>query len=294
MRKELDLKKWAYVLLTTIFIFTMTVVPSAAPPSAVRAQEGPPRVAGTSKAFLPMILKPAWLYIPLLRFMEPILEDTFDTGPGDWEMVFRKDPKDGWFEHWQDRYLAIVRDNSAMIIASPGWRPSGDFKVEVDGKHKEPRNKTFNGLGLAFDATDDWNGYYALMIAAGAAQHSWALVRFRNTRAKYLTNKGYRGGPTSMRNYTGWNRLMVIRIGDTIRVYNNGSKLPNGTVVDTTYGPAGLVGVVATSYEFDKGRIEYDNFKLTPLYEEDIVEYEDQGMENAVYEFDTPALDLHK
>ncbi len=280
-------KKQSSYVLIAICMLVMVAIPASAPPNAVRAQEG-----GEHKVYLPLILKPSWVFFPIIQFIEPIRREEFSTDPG-WEMMFIKEPKDGFFEHWRDRYLGHIRDNAGMMITSPLWRPAGDYMLEVDGKHKAPLKKSFNGLGLAFNGTDDWQDYYALMIGAGGAQHFWAVVRFENTRARYLTNGGYRGGPSSMRNWDDWNRLMITMIDGVITAYNNGSRLANGQAEARHYAPHRLVGLVVTSYEFSNGLIEFDNMQLTPLYEDDVDEIEGQVVETEAYEFDTPALDLH-
>jgi hypothetical protein len=101
----------------------------------------------------------------------------------------------------------------------------------------------------------------------------------------------------SMKNHSGTNRLMVTRIGDTIKPYCNGSALPLGDgrpyVVDSRYGPNRLVGVVVTSYEFSYGEVDFDNFELTPLYEGDTDQYIGEDVEIEPYEFNTPPLQLH-
>jgi hypothetical protein len=277
------LKKWSYPVLTVVCIVSMISLPASAPPAAVRAQE-----PLAHKAFLPWIREAAWLYMPFIRYMEPILFDDFEDEDPVWEVSLLKDPTDGFFEHLDGKYAGHIQDNSAVMVSTPGWRPSGDFKLEVDGRHLEPDKKSFNGLGLAFSADDAWTGFYAMIIAAGSAQHFWAVVRFelvgtRNYKAKALTNRGYRGGPMSMKNHSGTNRLMVTRIGDTIKPYCNGSALPLGDgrpyVVDSRYGPNRLVGVVVTSYEFSYGEVDFDNFELTPLYEGDTDQYIGEDVE---------------
>jgi hypothetical protein len=90
---------------------------------------------------------------------------------------------------------------------------------------------------------------------------------------------------------------MIVRIGDTIRPYNNGSALPTGSgrtyVVDDRFGPGGLVGLVLTSYEFSNGEIDFDNFQLTPLYEEDFDEYTNTSVEVEPSELNILPMNLH-
>ena len=297
------MKKRTYVLMTVICVVSMVSLPAGAPPSTVRAQPvGGAQEPGEFKIYLPWIRSTAYIFIPFINFIEPILLDNFeDTDPA-WEAKLLKDPKDGFFEHLNGKYAGHIQDNSALMVASPGWRPRGDFKLEVDGRHLDPDKKSFNGLGLAFSADTEWTGFYTMIIAAGAAQHFWAVVRFRQRserdyRANVLTNGGYRGGPGSMKNYSGTNRLMVTRIGDTIKPYCNGRALPVGDgdpyVVDSSFGPNRQVGVVVTSYEFSYGEVDFDNFQLTPLYGDDIDEYIGENAEIAPYVFDTPPLNLH-
>jgi hypothetical protein len=224
------------------------------------------------------------IFLPLIKAWQDVWFDDFADLDPVWEYrLLKEDPKDGFFEHLGGKYAAHIRDNSALMIATPWWRTPGDFKLEVDGRHLDPDKKSFNGLGLAFSADDDWTGFYSMIIAAGAAQHFWAVVRYEKApsgryKAEMLTNNGYRGGPTSMKNYSGTNRLMIVRIGDTIRPYNNGSALPTGDghfdVQDNHYGPNRVVGLVVTSYEFSNGEIDFDNFELTHLYNEDPETYD--------------------
>jgi hypothetical protein len=294
------LRKWTWLVITVVSIVSMISFPASTSPNAVRAQE-----PSTHRAFLPAIRTPSWLYIPLVRYMEPILFDDFQDQDPQWQQFLLKDPTDGWFEHLNGKYAAHIDDNSAVMVASPGWRPLGDFKLEVDGRHLGPDKKSFNALGLAFSGDDDWSGFYGMMIAAGSVQHFWAVVRFtqqpneRDVLAKALTNNGYRGGPNSMKGHAGSNRLMVVRIGDTIKPYCNGRSLPVGDgrryVVDSTYGPNRQVGVVVTSYEFSDGEIDFDNFELTPLYGADPDEYtppEAVIETNDEIEIDMPVLDI--
>lgn len=262
------MKKRNYVWVIMVCIVTMLGFPASAPSTVVSAAE-------------PFNNQ---LFLPLIEVWEEIWFDDFgDPNDPAWEYRLLKDPKDGWFEHLNGMYAAHIRDNAALMIATPNWRTPGDFKLEVDGRHLSPDKKSFNGLGLAFSADDDWNGFYSMIIAAGAAQHFWAVVRFeRRTptrfKAHMLTNNGYRGGPTSMGNYSRTNRLMIVRIGNVIRPYNNGSALPTGGgkfhVEDSHLGPNGLVGLVVTSYEFSNGEIDFDNFELTHLTDEDPYAYD--------------------
>jgi hypothetical protein len=292
------LKNWTYVLLTVACIVAMLSFPASAPPNGVHAKEATEFEAQTS-----WLDATGGLYMPFFSFVEPIRFDGFSNEQDPvWEYRLLKDPKDGFFEHLNGKYAGHIQDNSALMVATPGWRPRGDFKLEVDGRHLDPDKKSFNGLGLAFSGDDEWTGFYTMIIAAGAAQHFWAVVRFwqrssgRDYSVDILTNDGYRGGPGSMKNYSGTNRLMIVRIGDTIKPYNNGRALPVGDadpyVVDATYGPNRLVGLVVTSYEFSYGEVDFDNFELTPLYGEDPDEYVPDGAQSEPYESDAPTVIL--
>ena len=98
-----------------------------------------------------------------------------------------------------------------------------------------------------------------------------------------------------MRSHDGTNRLMVVRIGDTLKPYCNGVALPVGDarpyVVDGTLGP-GQVGVMVTSYEFAWGDMDFDNFELTPLYDQDPGTYVPENAEGEADESSTILLDL--
>ena len=293
------MKKWTYLLMTVACIVSMMSVPASAPPNTVRAQE-----PGEYKIYVPWLRTTAYIYMPFVNFIEPILFDDFEDQDPAWEYELLKDPTDGFFEHLNGKYAGHIQDNSALMVSSPGWRPRGDFKLEVDGRHLDPDKKSFNGLGLAFCADTEWTGFYSMIIAAGAAQHFWGVVRFdkrpnrdRDYSATIITNSGYRGGPGSMKNYSGTNHLMIVRIGDTIRPYNNGRALPTGGgktyVRDSRYGPNRQVGLIMTSYEFSYGEIDFDNFQLTPLYGDDIDEYLTETSVSEEEESEILPMNLH-
>ena len=135
----------------------------------------------------------------------------------------------------------------------------------------------------------------------GFAQHFWAVVEFENTRATYLTNSGYRGGTNFMRAWDNWNSLEIRVIDGEIHAFCNDKWLPGGSEPGPHLADDQLVGLVVTSYEFSNGEVEFDNFKLTPLYPGD-PDYEETiarrealaALEtNGEVEFDTPPLDLH-
>ena len=297
-RRYSDLKNRTYVWLTVSCIVAMLSFPASAPPTGVYAQK-----AVEFEERTPWLSATDGIYMPIFSFIEPILSDDFSHAENPvWEYKLLKDPKDGFFEHLNGKYAAHIQDNSGLMIATPGWRPRGDFKLEVDGRHLDPDKKSFNGLGLAFGANNEWTAFYTMILAAGAAQHFWAMVRFEKTpRGRYstnmLTNDGYRGGPGSMKNYSGTNRLMIVRIGDKIWPVNNGRSLPTGGgknyVRDNRFQSNQLVGLVVTSYEFSYGEIDFDNFKLTPLYNVDPDTYVPEETVSEQYEFDTPPLNLH-
>jgi hypothetical protein len=263
------------------------LVPAKVPQATVQAQAGPQAEYQ--------------YYFPLIGMSQHERVEQFRMDPN-WPMNLLKDPKDGYFEH-SDETQSLwghVTDNSALMVTWPGWRTYGDYKIEVDARHVGPLHKSFNGLGLVFNATDEFKHFYALMLAMGAAQNFWSLVRFENTRAFYETNDGYRGGPGFMKDWDGWNELEVRVIDGEINVYCNNKWLPGGMADGTKYLVEGrLVGLVATSYEFDNAIVEYDNLRLTPLkpgdpdYEE-VIQMREARAALGALEFDTPALDLHR
>ena len=166
----------------------------------------------------------------------------------------------------------VISDNSARAVIAPrlpGWRPLGDFKLEVDARFTS--DEWQNGLGLAFGGNDDWSEYYAFMLSFNFEQHYWTVARFKDNSTTYLTNGGWRGGTNFMASQYGWNHLTVVRRGNEIKVYcrdiNTGvdKLLPGGTAVDATYGADRLVGLTVTSYEWATGQMEFDNFELTAL-----------------------------
>jgi hypothetical protein len=240
-------------------VLAFIVLPSVAGGLPARAQEGAQEASAAEG--------PYEVYFPRMDNTEPMVVERFVHDPH-WRQWLLKDPKDGFFEHWPEdgTYLAQIRDNSALMVASPQWTVSGDFKIEVSGRHLAPDKKSLNALGLAFNGTEDWNNFYALMVAMGGKQHHWALVRFKDTRAKYLTNDGYRGGGASFNGGRAWNRLKISVIDGVITVFVNNKRLVNGQAEAEYYKDERMVGVVVTSYEFSNGLIAFDDFKLTRLY----------------------------
>ena len=243
-----------------------------------------------------------YAYFPVLEYKQVPRVEWFEEDP-EWASALLKDPRDGYFEHSAEResYWGIITDNSGLMVSWPNWTVRGDYKLEVDARHVSPNRKSFNGLGIAFNATDDFSHFYALMIAAGGAQHAWAVVRFDDTRATYETNSGYRGGPHYMENWDDWNHIEIRVVDGIIDALCNDHWLPGGAAEGTYLADDRLVGLVVTSYEFSNGEIEFDNLKLTPLYpgdpdyEETIARRETRAALAPIeaYEFDTPALDLH-
>jgi len=260
------LKKRMVLSVTVPFMLLLTFLSFSTPRGPVKAQE-----PGPYRAFLPLILKPMKLFLPIIRFPELVRFDDFEDADPEWVLMMTKEPKDGYFEHLNGKLVGHIRDNAALMVISPGWRPEGDFQLEVDVRFAnswtiEHRKKSGNGLGLAFGGDDDWSGFYAFLLQDGASQHLWAVVRVVNTRFRYLTEGRWRGDERAyIHDWDGTNHLMVVRQGDEITVYVNGKKFRKGQFTDSSYGPGRLVGLTISSFEFSNGKVEFDNFKLTPL-----------------------------
>lgn len=278
--------KRTHLLLALIIVsLALGLVPASAPQTAVQAQAG--AQAGP------------WVYLPLVLYEQNWQLEEFQTDP-QWKTALLKDPKDGYFMQSPETesYWSIMVDNSALMVAWPGWRASGDYKIEVDARHASPLRKSFNGLGIVFNATEDWSHFYSLMLAAGAAQHFWSVVEFENTRATYLTNNGYRGGTNFMAAWDNWNNLEIRVVNGRIYAFCNDKKLPSGDADGPRLADGLLIGVVTTTYEFSNGEVEFDNFKFTPLYPGD-PDYEEAiawGESGALIDsapFDTLPMDLH-
>lgn len=230
----------------------LTILVTGARQPAVRAQD-------VSKFYLPVVYKPQRVWF-----------DNFSDNDPAWPIVLMDEPQDGYFEHLNGYLAGHIRDNSGFFVASPGWQSYGAFSLEVDGRHTGPLNeagnpvKTANGLGLAFGANDDWSDYYALILSSGGAQHFYAIVHYVGKQATILSNGGrYRGGdPTVVKNWAQTNRLAVAVRDGTIKAYCNGKELPGGIVNGVSFA-GNHVGLIVTSYEFDEGEVQFDNFQLT-------------------------------
>jgi hypothetical protein len=231
-------------------------------------QAGTPQRANT-------LLSAAYTNLEPSNAPEPVLFDDFEDEYPAWAQYLPKDPKDGFFEHWNGVFRSQILGNNALLIAWPGWRPAGDFELEVDARFSSPDAGSVNGLGLAFGGVDDWRDFYALMLWQKREQHNWAAVRFVDGRATSLPNGGGGSAPDFVRPRLEWNHLMVRSIADRIYVYCNDHRL-NDQPLDYGQpgsGPNHLVGLVVKSHEYSNGTIIFDNYRLTPLPKHTIAGY---------------------
>jgi hypothetical protein len=205
--------------------------------------------------------------------------DDFSDQDPEWKYYFPKlDIKDGEFYHRDGRLVGKIWDNSGWVVASPGWRPLGDFRLEVDAHFKSDIVGNYvNTLGLVFGGgkpvwhpqRELWvlSEFYEYALAYKSAQHLWTVRRRdANWNVHYL--QGWGGVPSFVGSRDRWNHFEVLRIQDKIHVYCNGRRMPSQPAegyTDGTYGTNRLVGVSIGSWELDRGEMEFDNFALTPL-----------------------------
>jgi hypothetical protein len=253
-------RKWIYRVFAGVFVLSLILLPKSTPQQAARAQTLTP-VA----------------YFPLIYKAEPVRFDDFTDEDPVWEQYYVKnDPKDGGFFHRDGQLAANVWDNSGWVVASPGWRPLGDFRVEVDAHFVTANyNNYVNTLGLVFggeivqDVVGNWTvaEFYEFVLAYKSAQHQWA-VRRRDADWSVRDLQPFGGVPSFVGSWGYWNHFVVLRIQDKIHVFCNGRRMPSQPpegFTDGTYGTNRLVGVSIGSWELDRGEMEFDNFLLTPL-----------------------------
>jgi hypothetical protein len=239
------IEKWVLRALACAFVLSLVFV--AQGPSL-----RPARAAG--------VLVPR-SYLPFVEQPEPIRYDNFEDQDPAWQYQL-SDPMDGSFFHREGRYVGLIDDNSANSITWPGWRPLGDFRLEVDARFSY--GEWLNGLGLAFSGNNTWSEYYAYLLAFNFEQHFWSVARVEPGEVFHRL-ESWAGVPGFVNNQSQWNHLMIERVGHTIRVYCNGRQMPGGQYLDANYGTQRLVGLTVTSFEWNRGEIEFDNFALTPL-----------------------------
>lgn len=176
-------------------------------------------------------------------------------------------------------YFCEIKDNADRVVSSPGWRPLGDFALEVDARFDAPQTfppdlpvfQTRNGLGMVFSGSDNWYQYYAYMLGFWGSQPAWSVQRFDGiNKGENVSLSAYGGAPPYVKGFDGWNHLTVVRVKDLIYVYANGYQMPMPApyydyIRDGTYGTNRLVGLTVTSWEVNFGKMEFDNFRLTPL-----------------------------
>jgi hypothetical protein len=281
------MRRWGVRLLAVAFVASLVTLCAKGSRVFVRAVEMLPRA-----------------YFPIVYKAEPVRYDDFQDQVPVWQYKFRE-AKDGSFFYRSGRLVALIEDNRANNIAWPGWRPLADFKLEVDARFSDGEWLNGLGLIFggndswteyyAFMLGYNFKQHYWSVarveprVISSASMESSDLVRpadmiprayfpivYRAEPVRYDdrdvdyhwlldTHSGWGGTPPDVQWYSRWNHLMVIRVGDTIDVYVNGFHMPHGTFTDGAYGRNRLVGLLATSYEWSKGEVEFDNFQLTPL-----------------------------
>ncbi|MBN1582377.1 MAG: hypothetical protein JXA89_16845 [Anaerolineae bacterium] len=255
------LKRFLILAVTVLLLLSL----KGHPGDITRAQEGD----GNFKYYFPTILQ-----------AEPVLYDDFADEDPEWMVKNMQSESDTFFRHERGLLYAEIRDNADRFVAYPGWRPQGDFRLEVRASFDRPDDgdtppfQTRNGLGLVFGASDDWTEQYAYMLGYWGVQHAWALIRYDGKKpdgsdiSKDLSSYG--GAPWFVKGFDSWNHLSVRRVKDLIYLYCNGHRMPMPEpyytyIQDGRYGTNRLVGLTITSWEASYDRIEFDDFKLTPL-----------------------------
>lgn len=220
------------------------------------------------------------LYFPLVIQAERVRVDTFDRTELGWTILNMKgagDPSQTFFEIRNNRLYSKIKDNSDRWIIYPGWRPMGDFSLEVDARFLWPNDpsspQTYSGLGMVWGGNDTWMEGYGYLLGFAGEQHSWGVSRFDGMSGgkPIVTNLTHWGGaPGFVKNWDNWNHMAISRIRDRIYVYCNGYPMPlpgpyYDFLSDNKYGTNRLVGLTVTSWEWSQDEIEFDNFTLTPL-----------------------------
>ena len=209
-------------------------------------------------------------YFPLMFKSEVPRYEGFGGAEMPWNVWLRDDsePIDGLYYLEGGRLVAEMGDNRANFVAYPDWRPLGDFQIDADIRFRD--GEWLNGVGVVFggetaerNGREQWIEYYAFLLAWNFKQHNWGFARVRDNNYTWLTRMG--GAPATVRWFSEWNHVTIVRRGSNIKIYCNGVQLPKADYDDGTYGTNRLVGVLATTYEINKGKNEYDNFLLTPL-----------------------------
>jgi len=252
-------KRWIRLFTLSAFVLSLMSLLRGMPHGNVSAE------SLTPQAYLPLIYRP-----------EPVRFDDFEDGDPEWIVTNRArqpEDKDGTFRHtlieepWYGVLRGEVRDNAVRLVATPGWRPLGDFRLDVDARFRNKKHKSLDGLGLVFGGNDDFSEYYVFMLANGAAQHFWGIFRFEGYDSHSIDRDAYIGAPGFVHDWDGWNRLTVVRVQDQILLYCNGRKMLDQPYdyTDAHYGTNRLVGLTITSYELNWQDVDFENFRLTPL-----------------------------
>jgi hypothetical protein len=238
-------------------------------PVFVSSLRGTPRIKVSAqddhKLYFPVAFQPTWNG-----------RDDFEDNHPEWRvynLARQPEDKDGGFRYavlapgtvWEKRVLrGEIRDNAVRLVASPPWLAKSFYRLDMDARFHKQDKQSFDSLGIVFGGNSDFSEYYAFLLAYGADQHFWAIVKVKGYRTRYLDKDKFIGAPGFVRDRDGWNHLTVIRFYDKIFLYINDRKLldTGEDYHDSDYGANRRVGVVITSYELNFHDIDFDDFEL--------------------------------
>lgn len=170
------------------------------------------------------------------------------------------DPASGWpilqndqgrYSYQQDGYHIAVDQMDAVIWAKTS-RSDGNVSLYVDAR---PVNSSSGYYGLLCRIQDDQNFYYFLVQSNG----SYTMGKYKNSGFQPFFTDGWRQS-NAIQQGVQTNRLKADCMGNTLRLYVNGTLLAETT--DNEFG-SGLSGIVAASLDVQSFEVIFNNFLIT-------------------------------
>jgi len=182
-------------------------------------------------------------------------EETFDS-PGDWRTG---DDLDVEGKVSSGVYDLLIKADELIIWTTAGEQfADGIFEVEAT----QIEGPLDNGYGMLFRVDDERDDFYLLEVSGDG--YVWA-GRYRDggeQEAEPLIGEGWIESPAVLKGLNATNRLRVRAESGNLIFSVNGQEI--GRVTDDAFDK-GDVGLMARTLGLGGVRVQFDNFKVTPL-----------------------------
>ncbi|MCG3211418.1 MAG: hypothetical protein FOGNACKC_05064 [Anaerolineae bacterium] len=195
----------------------------------------------TNQIFLPVVFKGA-------SSCPAYYTDDFSDSASGWPI---SDNSDRRYAYVGSEYQIWVKKPSSGWFVSPGAK-AVDFTAAVNARRT---SSTSGSYGIQFGINENWDQLYEFVIGS----NNYSVWSYNNGFWTPLKNWTY---SPAIKTGTGWNRLKVIRQGNSISVYVNNQLLT--TVIDGSLTGFRRIGLAAYSPSSSGLDFRFDNFSLYP------------------------------